>query len=160
MQKKWKYARGVLDAICHGGGNVMVWRCFGGGKVGAMYRENGILKKEGYHSIMQLHAIACGQWLIGTNFLLQQDNDPNHSSKLYNNYLGKKQSAGILSIMEWLAQWPDLNPIDLLCLTVGYVRSAIKPIQLVGGASGSMGWNLFRFTSTNWQIECQRSAWL
>ena len=51
---------------------------------------------------------------MGANFLLQQDNDPKHSSKLCKNYLGKKQSAGILSIMEWPAQSPDLNPIELL----------------------------------------------
>ncbi|XP_064805726.1 uncharacterized protein LOC135522937 isoform X2 [Oncorhynchus masou masou] len=43
-----------------------------------------------------------------------QDNDPKHSSKLRKNYLGKKQSAGILSIMEWPAQSPDLNPMELL----------------------------------------------
>ena len=38
-----------------------------------------------------------------------------HSTdKLCKNYLGKKQSAGILSVMEWPAQSPDLNPIELL----------------------------------------------
>ena len=39
---------------------------------------------------------------------------PKHTCKLCKNYLGKKQSAGILSAMEWPAQSPDLNPIELL----------------------------------------------
>ena len=34
-------------------------------------------------------------------------------STLCKNYLGKKQSAGILAVMEWPAQSPDLNPIEL-----------------------------------------------
>ena len=103
------------DAICQAW-----WRqcdglgCFGGGKVGALYRVKGILKKEGYHSILQSHAIPCGRRLIGANFLLPQDNDPKHSSKLYKNYLGKKQSADILSILERPAQSPDLSPMELL----------------------------------------------
>ena len=84
----------------------MVWGCFGAG-------VKGILNKEGYHSILQRHAIPCGQRLIGANFLLQQESDPKHT-KLCNNYLGKKQSAGILSVMEWPGQSPELNPIELL----------------------------------------------
>ena len=74
----------------------MIWSCFDAGKVGDLYQVKGILKKEGYHSILQRHAIPCGHHLIGANFLLQQDNDSTHTSKLCNNYLGKKQSAGIL----------------------------------------------------------------
>ena len=46
--------------------------------------------------------------------MFQQDNDPKHTSKLCKSYLEKKQSAGVLSIMEWPAQSPDLNPIELL----------------------------------------------
>ena len=84
------------------------------GEVGDLYKVKGIFNKEGYHSILQRHAIPGGQRLIGGNFLLQQDNDPTHTSKLCKNYLGKKQSAGILSVMEWPAQSPDLNPIELL----------------------------------------------
>ena len=94
----------LMPSVKHGGGNVMVWGWFGGGKVGDLYRVKGILKKEGYHSILQHIAIPCGRSLIGANCLLQKDNDTKHSSKLSNNYLGKKQSAGILSIMEWPAQ--------------------------------------------------------
>ncbi|CDQ85386.1 unnamed protein product [Oncorhynchus mykiss] len=104
----------LTPSVKHGGGNVMVWGCFGGGKVGDLYRVKGIMKKEGYHSILQHHAIPCGQSLIGANFLLQQDNDPKHSSKLCKDYLGKNQSAGILSIMEWPEHSSDFNPMELL----------------------------------------------
>ena len=49
---------------------------------------------------------------------LQQDNDPKHTSKLCKNYLGKKQkqlqTAGILSVTQWPAQSPNLNPIERL----------------------------------------------
>ena len=103
----------LTPSVKHGGGNVLVCGCFGG-KVGDLYRVKGILKKEGYHSILQSHAIPCGQRLIVANFLLQQDNDPKHSSKLCNNYLGKRQSAGFMSIMEWPAQSLKLNPFELL----------------------------------------------
>ena len=78
------------------------------------HKVKGILNKEGYHSILQCHAIPCGQCLIGANFLLQQDNDRKHTSKLCKNYLGKKQSGGILSVMEWPAQSSDLNRIERL----------------------------------------------
>ena len=105
----------LTPSVKHVGGNVMVWGYFGAGKVGDLYNVKGILNKEGYHSILQRHAIPCGQHLIGAYFLLQQDNDPKHTSKLCNNYLEKKQSAGILySVMGWPAQSPDLNPIELL----------------------------------------------
>ena len=158
----------------------MVWGCFGAGKVGDLYKVKGILNKEGYHSILQRHAIPCGQRLIRANFLLQQDNDQKQTSKLCKNYLGKKQSAGILSVMEW----PALLSCCGSSLTVWYVRSALlsqsnlweqlqeaygeissdaciyiasifapihthihtptAKVQLVGGASGSVGWNFFR----------------
>ncbi len=38
--------------------------------------------------------------------------DPKHTSKLC--YLERKQSAGIMSVMEWPPQSRNLNPIELL----------------------------------------------
>ncbi len=40
--------------------------------------------------------------------------DPKHTSKLCKSYLERKQSAGIMSVMEWPPQSPDLNTIELL----------------------------------------------
>ena len=51
----------LMPSVKHGGGNVMVWGCVGGGKVRDLYRLKGILKKEGYHSILQRHAL----WTTG-----------------------------------------------------------------------------------------------
>lgn len=51
--------------------------------------------------------------LIGTNFILQQDNDPRHCSKIqFKTYSWNKHSAGILSVMDWPAQ--SRNAIQLL----------------------------------------------
>ena len=52
MLEEW-----LTASVKHGGGNVMVWGCFGAGKVGDLYKVKGILNKEGYHSILQRHAI-------------------------------------------------------------------------------------------------------
>ncbi len=39
---------------------------------------------------------------------------PKHTSNLCKSYLERTQSAGIMSVMEWPPQSPDLNPIELL----------------------------------------------
>ena len=146
MQKKmkrswrsaWRHLSSMVEAMWLSRGTLVV--------------VNGTLKKECYHSILQRHAIPWGRSLIGANLLLQQDNDPKHSSKLCNNYLGKKQSAGILSIMEWPAKSPDLNPFELLWEQLDRMVSKMSP------SSQSNLWEVLQITSTNWQLECQRSA--
>ena len=71
----------------HGGGNVMVWGCFGAGKVGDLYMVKGILNKEGYHSILQRHAIFCGQRLIelisSFNRTMTQSTPPNYARMIW-----------------------------------------------------------------------------
>lgn len=104
----------VTSTVKHGGGSVMVWGCFAGSRVGDLYRVSGTLNQNGYHSILQRHAIPSGMRLVGQRFILQQDNDPKHKSKLCQNYLRKKEQDGKLENMEWPAQSPDLNPIELV----------------------------------------------
>ena len=72
------------------------------------------MDKRKYHSILQYHAIPCGKEVIGSNFIFQQNNDPKHTSKLCKNYLQNKEKENQLRIMEWPAQSPNCNPIELL----------------------------------------------
>ena len=104
----------IKPTVKHGGGNVMVWGCFGAGKVGSLHRVEGILNQHGYHSILQRKAIPSGKRLIGEGFVFQQDNDPKHTSRLCRDYLKKKEEKQVLEIMDWPPQSPDLNPIELL----------------------------------------------
>ena len=82
--------------------------------VGDFHRVTGTLNQKGNHSILQRHAIPSGWCLVGQGFILQQDNDPKHTSRLCQNYLWRKEQDCRLQIMEWPAQSPDLNPIELV----------------------------------------------
>uniref|UniRef100_Q7M3L8 Orf within vasotocin gene (Tes1 element) n=1 Tax=Eptatretus stoutii TaxID=7765 RepID=Q7M3L8_EPTST len=104
----------VTPTVKHGGGSLMIWGSFAGSRVGDLHRVTGTLNRKGYHSILQRHAIPSGLRLVGQGFILQQDNDPKHTSRLCQNDLRREEQDGRLQIMEWPAQSPDLNPIELV----------------------------------------------
>ena len=104
----------LTSTVKHGEGSVMVWGCFTEGGVGELVKIEGIMKKEHYHRILQRSAIPSGIGLAGYGFTFQQDNDPKHTSRFCKNYLESKEAEGILNIMIWPPQSPDLNPIELL----------------------------------------------
>ena len=81
----------------------MIWGSFAGSRVGDLHRVTGTLNQKGDHSILQRHAIPSGLRLVGQGFILQQDNDPKHTSRLCQNYLQRKEQDGGLQIMEWPA---------------------------------------------------------
>lgn len=69
--------------------------------------------------------------------------------------LVKKQSAGIQSIMEWLAQSPDFNPIELLlkhldCMVRRIARSAHRANLTYLWCFRKYGVTFLHFSSTNW----------
>lgn len=92
----------------------MVWGCFSYDGVGELVKINGIMQKEHYHEILQRSAIPSGIALIGYGFTFQQDNDPKHTFRLCKSYLESKESEGVIEVMEWPPQSPDVNPIELL----------------------------------------------
>ena len=71
----------------------MVWRIFANCKVRDSHQVKGKLNQSGYHSILQRHAIASGTWLVGQGFILMQDNDPKHNTKLCQRYIKSKKDS-------------------------------------------------------------------
>jgi hypothetical protein len=105
----------IQATVKHGGGSAMFWGCFGGKQVGDIFKIDGIMRKEEYHSILVHHAMPSGKRLYGNEkWIFQQDNDPKHSSKLCKKYLERKQESGQMVTMDWPPQSPDLSPIELL----------------------------------------------
>lgn len=104
----------LVPTVKHGGGSVMVWGCFSRAGVGDLIKIEGIMRKEQYLKILEDNAVPSGLRLIGKKFVLQQDNDPKHTSKVCKGFVQQKEREGVLKNMEWPPQSPDLNPIELL----------------------------------------------
>ncbi|GJQ65883.1 hypothetical protein Trydic_g3984 [Trypoxylus dichotomus] len=62
----------------------------------AIFRVGAALHHKGHH-------------LVDTNFLLKQDTDPKHTSRLFKNHLSQLQEDGVVRTMVWPPQSPDLN---------------------------------------------------
>ena len=84
----------TMQTIKHGGGNIMVWGCFGGGQVGSIAKIDGKMTKEVYLKILKEHVLVCGSELVGERFVFQHDNDPKHTAKVVKQYLNEKQEEG------------------------------------------------------------------
>lgn len=104
----------VIPTVKHGGGSVLVWGCFSYNGTGDLVKITGIMRKENYREILEQNAIPSGLRIIGNNFEFMQDNDPKHTSLLCKNYLAEQAENGVLKVMSWPPQSPDINPIEKL----------------------------------------------
>ena len=75
----------------HEGGSVMELETFVSRKVGDLHQLKGKLYHTGHHSILQHHAISSEMRLVSQGFVLMQDNDPKHTSKLCQRYIRSKE---------------------------------------------------------------------
>ena len=102
----------ISPTVKHGDGNIMIWGSILGIGVGDLVKIGGIMEKMVYHNILVRRAVPSGRRLIGVNFVFQKCNDPKHSSNNCGNYFRRKKAAGVFTVMNWLSQSPDLNPIE------------------------------------------------
>ena len=83
----------------------MVWGCFSGSRVGDQ-------------TILQCHAVPSGMHVVGQGFILQQDTDSKHKSKLCQNYLRKKDQDGKLENNFSIKNWKNWGVLKLLTNSV------------------------------------------
>ncbi len=78
-----------------------------------MINNTSIWKDIYIYTALQKFGNALEKWGFGRYHTSKHTSklDPKHTSKLCKSYLERKQSAGIMSVMEWPPQSPDLNPI-------------------------------------------------
>ena len=101
-----KYLRGTVK---HGGGSVMFWGCIGWNGVGPLYHIPGIMIKEVYVDILAKNLpLAARKLHMRGRYIFQQDNDPKHTAMIVKQWFADNR----VTVLEWPAQSPDLNPIE------------------------------------------------
>lgn len=136
----------VPPTVKHGGRRVTVCSSLAGSRVGDLHRQTGTLNQKIYHSISHHHTRPSGLCLIGQEFMLQHDNDPEHTSRLYQDYFTRKEQDNRPQTMELTAQSPDLTPIKLgLCNEVDRSMKAKQPTSAM---------HLYRTSATVWGRTC------
>ena len=81
---------------------------FAASGVGTLHLIDGILTAKKYQKILKFQMLPSSRKLFPDGeFIFQQDNDPKHTSKLVQEYLGNET----IELLDWPAQSPDLNPI-------------------------------------------------
>ena len=102
---------GTIHTVKHGGGSILLWRCYSAEGTGRLVRIERKMNRAKYREILDENLLQSTQDLrLGWRFTFQQDHDPKHTAKTTQEWLQEKS----LNILEWPSQSPDLNPIEQL----------------------------------------------
>jgi hypothetical protein len=75
--------------VKHVGASIMLWGCFSAAGTGRLVRVEGKMSGAKYREILDENLLPSAQVLrLGKRFTFQQDNDPKHTAKTTQEWLG------------------------------------------------------------------------
>ena len=142
-QRCWRRANEASHPQCMKGTvkhdkKINVWGCFASHGVGRLFKINGIMEKNQYHSIL-VHQMkpSAAQLFPDKNYIFQQDNDPKHTATINKDYVKNQK----IKTFQWPSQSPDLNPIENLWSILDYsIRKRVCSNELELMEALRIGW--------------------